>query len=660
MCGITGYIQQGSPNLEPIIQEMAAALVHRGPDDAGTWCDGSAGVAFGFRRLSILDLSPEGRQPMRSGSGRYVIVFNGEVYNFPELKRELSGKGHRFSGGSDTEVILAAFETWGIAGSLPRFNGMFAMAVWDGEERRLSLARDRLGKKPLYYGWCGGCFFFGSELKALRRHPTFRPGIDHNALGQYMRRGYIPYPMSIFRGIHKLIPGSLLQLSEQELATPPAGFTPYLAGAGEHGPEPFWDLLAVAARSQADPFRGDEREALDELDRLLRDATLRRMRSDVPLGAFLSGGIDSSLVVALMQAEHHSPVKTFTIGFRESDYDEAPHARRIAGHLGTDHTELYLSADEGLDVIPDLPWIYDEPLSDASQIPTFLVSRLARRQVTVALCGDGGDEIFVGYNRYIWPERILSRLRFCPLGLRQAIGRTGLALPPAVRNRIGQGLAACLPASIRPQRPGESLEKLFRTISAGDADELYCDLTTYWPGQTVPAAELQGPQFTMDHLRMLPDFLSRSMFLDLGTYLPEDLLAKVDRASMAASIEVRAPLLDYRVVELAASIPSALRAKNGEKKYLLRALLERYLPRELYERPKMGFSVPIGRWLNGPLRSWAEDLLDESLLRREGFFDPAIIRSRWQEQRSGARNWQNELWTVLVFQAWHHAQGGSR
>lgn len=656
MCGIVGYCQSDRHDFQRITSSMADAVEHRGPDDSGVWWDESVGIAFGFRRLAILDLTPEGRQPMHSQSGRYVIVFNGEIYNFLDLKTELVRKGNRFRGGSDTEVILAAFETWGVEKSVLKFNGMFAFAVWDSKEQELFLVRDRIGKKPLFYGWCNGCFFFSSELKAIRRHPKFVPEVDRGALRQYMQRGYIPFPLSIYRYIYKLIPGSYLKISKDGLTRRPTNFTPYLCGAGGNGPVPYWDLMEAAIKSQANPFQGDENEAVEELEKLLCDATKKRMIADVPLGAFLSGGIDSSLIVAIMQSKHRDPVKTFTIGFDEADYNEAQFARKIAEYLKTDHTEFYLTSDEGLQIVPLLPNMFDEPLADASQIPSFLVSRLSRRDVTVALCGDGGDELFVGYNRYIWPQQILFRLGLMPQYLRRTLSRMGLGLSPSRRNQLAGILAKFTPHAIRPRRPGESLEKLLRIISAQDADDLYASLTTYWPADCVLGEESSRPQYSMENMQMLSDFLMRSMFLDLGGYLPEDLLAKVDRASMAASLEVRAPLLDYRIIEFAASIPSLIRAKNGEKKYLLRSLLSRYIPRELFERPKMGFSVPIGRWLHGPLKGWAEDLLDESRLKAEGFFDQELVSSRWEEQLRGVRNWQNELWTVLSFQAWNQAQ----
>lgn len=655
MCGITGFFQKEPCDYQMIVGQMADTLVHRGPDDAGIWCDTDIGIAFGFRRLAILDLSPEGHQPMKSASGRFIIVFNGEIYNFLELKSELLSKGHQFRGGSDTEVMLAAFETWGIEQTIPQFNGMFAFAVWDSQERELWLARDRIGKKPLYYGWNNGCFLFGSELKAIKRHPKSNLEIDRGALKLYVQRGYIPYPLSIYQGIYKLISGSYLRISKDDLPKPSPSFTPYL-NPRNNGPIPYWELTELVERSQNTPFRGTETEALDELDRLLRDSTRRRMISDVPLGAFLSGGIDSSLVVAIMQSEHTSPIKTYTIGFEEPEYNEAPFAKNIAEHLKTEHTELYVSVDEGLKVIPDLPQMYDEPLADASQIPTFLLSRLSKQNVTVALSGDGGDELFVGYQRYIWPEKILSRFKILPLFFRKAIGTSGLDVPYGYRDRLAKALAGFLPKNIRPYRAEESLEKFLNIISANNPEEIYEFLTTYWPAAVVIGEELSKPQFMMEDFKRSSDFLDRSMFLDLGGYLPEDLLAKVDRASMAASLEVRSPLLDYRLIEFAASIPSVLRAKKGEKKYLLRTLLSRYVPLELFERPKMGFSLPVGHWLGKQLKGWAEDLLDESLLKREGFFDPSLIRLRWKEQSEGTRNWQNEIWTILMFQSWNQAQ----
>lgn len=656
MCGITGFCQLGAKDLDQTAHFMAEGLLHRGPDDSGIWSESDRGIAFGFRRLAILDLTSLGHQPMHSESGRFVIVFNGEIYNFLEIKKELIGKGCKFRGGSDTEVMLASFETWEIEQAVKKFNGMFAFAVWDSRERKLSLVRDRIGKKPLYYGWGNKCFFFGSQLNAIKRHPFFCPQIDRNALNHYMQRGYIPSPFSIYGGIYKLIPGSILNLSEQDLYELPQNFSPFLVKNFEKGPTPYWDLIETAIKAQEAPFKGNEAEALKKLKIILRDSVEKRMVSDVPLGAFLSGGVDSSLVVAIMQSLHQSPVKTFSIGFEDSDYDEAAYAGQIAQYLKTDHTEHYISESELLNIVPQLPQMYDEPLADASQIPTYLVSHLAKQHVTVALTGDGGDELFVGYNRYIWPERIFSILKYFPLVIREIVAHRALKLSPGTRRHFAHALSVLLSPTARFRRAEDLLEKLLGTLSFSNPDEIYNKLTTYWPVEAVLGNQLIKSQYAIGDFHMLSDFLLRTMFLDLGNYLPEDLLAKVDRASMAASLEIRSPLLDYRLIEFAATIPSVLRIKNGEKKYLLRSLLAQYLPRELFERPKMGFSAPVGRWLGGSLRGWAEDLLDESLLKREGYFDATLIRSRYREQQCGRYNWQNELWTVLMFQAWNHAQ----
>jgi asparagine synthase (glutamine-hydrolysing) len=644
MCGITGFWQdpsEGEIELLALARRMAVQMEHRGPDDAVEWVEAECGLGLGFRRLAIVDLSPTGRQPMASASERYVIIFNGEVYNFVAVRAELEKKGYQFRGGSDTEVLLAAIEEWGLRSAIQRFVGMFGFALWDREERALHLVRDRLGIKPLYYGWQGGTFLFGSEIKALAAHPAFLGEIDRDALALYMRHGYVPAPYAIYRGIHKLPPGMILTLRSQDDVSAT--------------PEPFWLAREVVEAGLANPFAGGESEAVAALDSLLRDAVALRMIADVPLGAFLSGGIDSSTVVALMQAQSARPVKTFTIGFHESGYDEAAHAAAVATHLGTDHTSLYVTPEEARTVIPRLPMMFDEPFADSSQLPTFLVSQLARRHVTVSLSGDGGDELFGGYNRYFWGRSIWGKIGRVPPGARALGSRALTALSPDGWDRQFARLDPLLPAGLRQRTPGDKLHKLAGVLAAENPEELYRGLVSQWNRtQDIVVGAIEPPTAITDRSRWaaLPDFTQRMMFLDLISYLPDDILAKVDRASMAVSLEARVPLIDHRVVAFAASIPLSMKIRNGQGKWLLRQVLDQYVPRELIERPKMGFGVPIDSWLRGPLREWAEELLDERRLQAEGFLHPAPIRQKWQEHLSGARNWQYPLWTVLQFQAW--------
>jgi asparagine synthase (glutamine-hydrolysing) len=623
---------------------MADQLVHRGPDDSGVWVDGEAGIALGFRRLAILDLSPAGHQPMTSSNGRYVIVFNGEVYNFAELRRDLESRGHSFRGHSDTEVMLEAVSEWGLEAAVKRFVGMFAFALWDRHARVLHLVRDRLGIKPLYCGCQNKTFLFGSELKALRVHPDFQPEINRGALALYLRYAYIPQPYSIYQGIWKLPPGCILSLRAGTQTSSE------LSGAA-----PYWSAKEVYENGAASPFRGSEGEAIEELDRLLRESVRLRMIADVPLGAFLSGGIDSSTVVALMQAQSHRPVKTFTIGFHAQEFNEAAHARTVAAHLGTEHTEMYVTPKEAMDVIPKLPTLYDEPFADSSQIPTYLVSALTRRHVTVSLSGDGGDELFGGYQRYSNARRFWKNVRRFPHFTRKALARVIRVCKPATYDRLIGGLASLLPRLARPSTVGERMYRLAEVLTATNPEELYRQLASYWnsPAEVVlDANELPVLLTQSSDWARLADISQRMMFLDLATYLPDDILAKVDRASMGVSLEARVPILDHRVVEFAARLPISMKVRSGQGKWLLRQLLYRYVPRELVERPKMGFSVPIEDWLRGPLRDWAEGLLNQDRLRREGFFRPEPIGELWAEHLSGQRNWHGHLWNVLMFQAW--------
>ena len=647
MCGIAGLLSQSRGELDATVARMVAAIRYRGPDDSGIWSDPAAGVGLGHARLSILDLSPEGHQPMSSRSGRYVLSYNGEVYNFGELRTEFEAAGTTFRGHSDTEVMLAAFDAWGIEMSVKRFVGMFAFAVWDNHTQTLTLGRDRLGEKPLYYGWQGQTFLFGSELKSLKAHPAFRAEIDRDALALLLRHNYIPAPYSIYQGISKLVPGCLLTVSLSQ-RTPQT--------------KAFWSSRQCVEAGLAHPFEGSEAEAMSRLEALLKEAIGRQMVADVPLGAFLSGGIDSSTVVALMQAQSSRPVKTFTIGFHEEGYDEATHAKLVARHLGTEHTELYVLPKEAMDVIPRLPTLYDEPFSDSSQIPTCLVSELARRHVTVSLSGDGADELFGGYNRYFWATTIWRRIGWAPQSIRTALAGALTALPPSAWNSVFQRFARFLPEGWRYANPGDKLHKLAETLAVATPEEISFDLLSHWkhPAEVVRGAH-EPPTVLTDQTQWanLPDFERRMMYLDQMTYLPGDILTKVDRAAMGVSLETRVPFLDHRVVEFAWSLPLSMKIRDGQGKWLLRQMLYRHVPKALIDRPKMGFGVPIDVWLRGPLKGWAEELLDESRLQREGYFDPQAIRTKWLEHLTGRRNWAYYLWDVLSFQAWLESMGDS-
>ncbi|HEY0336221.1 MAG TPA: asparagine synthase (glutamine-hydrolyzing) [Burkholderiales bacterium] len=648
MCGFCGFIQIDRV-VEPtamaaVVERMADTLRHRGPDDSGSWVDANTGVALGHRRLSIIDLSPEGHQPMTSRSGRYVIVFNGEIYNFRELRLELDALGAGWRGHSDTEVMLAAFEAWGIDGALRRFNGMFAFALWDRTDRALYLARDRLGEKPLYYGWIGKTFVFGSELKALKAHPMWRSDIDRNALAAYLRHNYVPAPHSIYTGIAKLPPAHFLKMSVSDTRA--------------SVPQPYWSLRAAAEDGVAHPLDIDDDTAVAELDRLLRDAVARRMVADVPVGVFLSGGIDSSTVVALMQAQSTRPVRSFSIGFAEEAYNEARHAKAVAHHLGTDHTELYVTPHEAMSVIPQLPAIYDEPFADSSQIPTFLVSQLARTHVTVTLSGDGGDELFCGYVRYFWGRRIWNRIGRLPYRLRALAADALHTLSPASWNTLFAGVNRVMASTAVGELTGDRMHKLASVLGVRTPDALYHGLVSHWPQpESIVYGSHEAPTALTDQSQWarLADFTQRMMYLDAVTYLPDDILVKVDRATMAVSLEARVPLLDHRVVEFAWRVPLSRKSRNEQGKWLLRQVLYRYVPQALIDRPKMGFGVPIDSWLRGPLRAWAEELLDEHRLRQQGYLDPAPIRTKWAEHLSGSRNWQYWLWDILMFQAWFDA-----
>lgn len=618
---------------------MGDTIVHRGPDDHGEWADTSAGIALAHRRLSIIDLSPEGHQPMQSVSGRYMMVFNGEVYNFEELRKELPGVHWR--GHSDTEVMLAAFERWGLEASVKRFVGMFVFALWDKHERTLHLVRDRLGVKPLYYARVGSTFLFGSELKTLRAHPDFGATIDRGSLALFIRHNYVPHPYSIYEGVKKLPPGTILSLRSPE---------------EEAEPRAYWSAREIAEYGCNHQVPDDPQAATEELDALLREAVKMRMLSDVPLGAFLSGGIDSSVVVALMQSMSSRPVRTFSIGFSEREYNEAPHARAVAQHLGTDHTEMYVSPSEALAVVPELPHYYDEPFSDSSQIPTYLVSKLARSSVTVALSGDGGDELFAGYPRYALTQQMWTSFNRFPLGARRAAARAMRSLSAKNWNRLFRVAGPLLPRKIRVRRPGEQVQRLANMLQIDSQNLFYRSVVSHCnePGRLVIGGQEHETVLT-DAARQaqVADPVTQMMFADLVSYLPDDILTKVDRASMAVSLEARVPLIDHRVVEYAWRLPMSLRVREGKEKWLLRQVLYKYVPSKLIERPKMGFGVPIGEWLRGPLKEWAGHLLSPECIQSDGFFDSSLVERLWREHVEGQKNWQYLLWDIVMFQAWY-------
>lgn len=645
MCGLTGYYDTSAQHFHDAILSMNAAISHRGPDDTGVWRSEADGIVFGHQRLSIIDISKAGHQPMPSGTGRYVMVYNGEIYNHLQIRQQL-GDTTNFKGNSDTETILAAFDAWGVDKTLDKLKGMFAIALFDKQTSDLILMRDRLGEKPLYYGWQGqgsdAIFLFGSELKALKAHPKFEGDINRNVITLLLRHNAIPAPHSIYKGISKLPAGHIVRLTKQDrqCQTIPS-------------PQPYWQLSEIATRGASQTWQGTAQEAIDELEAKLLKSVKAQMISDVPLGAFLSGGIDSSTIVALMQAQSQSPIKTFTIGFDDKEYDEAQHAKAIAKHLGTAHTDYYISPEEAMNVIPQLPKIYDEPFSDSSQIPTFLVSRLAREKVAVSLSGDGGDELFCGYNRYkmlsVWQkaQRLPDPLR-----------KMASAILSSGTNNITAKAAQFIP-HLKGQSDFQSkIKKASYLFQVQSADDLYQHFVSHWhhPASIVIGAEEPATYLTANR----PDFSALSdvetmMALDMLTYMPDDILVKLDRAAMSVSLESRVPFLDHELVEFAWRLPQDLKLRDGQTKWILRQILHKYVPQSLMDRPKKGFAVPIDTWLRGPLRDWAEALLDETLLKQQGYFDPAPIRKKWDAHLSGKQNWQFDLWDILMFQSWLEA-----
>jgi asparagine synthase (glutamine-hydrolysing) len=647
MCGICGLIVPKADSAEgplrALVDRMTLPLAHRGPDDAGTWAEPACGVALGHRRLSVLDLSAEGHQPMVSASGRYVLAYNGEVYNHLALRAELEG-GHPFRGHSDTETLLAGFEAWGVRRTVERANGMFALAVWDRQDRDLLLVRDRMGIKPLYYGYVGADLVFASQLCAARAHPAFAGAIDRGALALYLRHSCIPAPHCIYRDWRKLPPGTMLRLPLRAMAS-----------RAFPEPTPYWSLRDVFREGAQAPFTGTPDEAVDRLHDRLGDAVSMRRLSDVPLGAFLSGGVDSTAVVALLQAKASKPVKTFTIGFQDAEYDESAHARRVAEHLGTDHTELQLSPQQAQQTVPRLPGVYDEPFADSSQLPTVLVSELARRSVTVSLSGDGGDELFCGYTRFSLLERMWQWRARVPASLRSAAVRSASALPGGLWRGVWAIAGPLFPRALRQKDPAHLLHKLRLASNAGDPQQLYRLIVSHAhdPAKllgavTEPETVLTSPSSALGEAA-LP---RRAMYWDAAQYLPEDILTKVDRASMSVALEARVPILDHRVVSLAASFPLSLQRRDGRGKWPLRQVAYRYVPAEILDRPKMGFGVPVGGWIRGPLRDWAEGLLDERRLREDGLLDPSGVRTLWRQHLDGTIPWTAELWDLLMLQAW--------
>ena len=640
MCGFSGFIGGHKLVSDPysVLKKMGDTLSHRGPDDNGEWYDSSCDVGMAHRRLSIVDLSSAGHQPLISSSGRYIIAFNGEIYNHLVLRAELERNHNvkKWNGHSDTETFLACFDVWGVQKSLERVVGMFAFSVWDSKEKVIILGRDRLGEKPLYYGWQNNTFFFGSELKSFKPHPAFQAEVNRDAISLFLRHNYIPSPHSIYKGISKLQPGNLLIVS---IASPKPKIISY------------WSSSNIITTGINNQFSGSTIEAVEELERLTMESVKQQMISDVPLGAFLSGGVDSSAIVSVMQAQSARPIKTFTIGFSDEKYNEAKHAKAVANHLGTEHTELYVTHNDALNIIPKLPTLYCEPFSDSSQIPTFLVSQLAKKHVTVSLSGDGGDELFCGYNRYQMTNNLWKKLSIFHPKLRALLAKSIMLFSP----KDWDNIVKHIPKLKTLNNFGDKLHKGAGVLDSRSINELYLGLVSHSRNPSELVINSIEPKTLLTenslHLEQLND-VQRMMALDLVSYLPDDILVKVDRASMGASLESRVPFLDHRIVEFSWKLPMAMKINNGQSKWILRQMLYKYVPKHLIERPKMGFGVPIDSWLRGPLRDWAEGLLDENRLKKEGYFHPKPIREMWLAHLSGHRNMQYSLWNILMFQAW--------
>jgi asparagine synthase (glutamine-hydrolysing) len=655
MCGITGIFGNlRKEEFEYSINRMSDLLAHRGPDDSGVWVDKEDGVAFGHQRLSILDLSSAGHQPMTSPCGQFTVIFNGEIYNHLHLREKLDNSGCKqpWRGHSDTETLVFAFSQWGIERTLQHLVGMFAIAVWDNNAKKLFLIRDRFGEKPLYYGWNRGVFIFGSELKALRAYKGFNNSIDRRVLSLYMQYMYVPTPYSIFKNVYKLEPGCILKIDESGLSQP-LKETPFAPFSSQGISIMQWYSLSDIAKNGQKNLIKDENTAIELLEETLLESVRSQLITDVPLGAFLSGGIDSSVIVSLMQKVSKNPVKTFTIGFEESAFNEAIYAKDVAKHLGTDHHELYITASDAIEVIPSLPTLYDEPFADSSQIPTYLVSKLAGQNVTVSLSGDAGDELFGGYNRYLWGSRIWGKVKWMPPSFRRTLGDIVQKLPVATWDDIGH----LLPNKYRVSSMGDKAHRMahrLRTVKS--LDDMYHSLVSegYKEEDLVinDGSILKTKLDNQNIVSSINESEHRMMLWDSLTYLPDDILTKVDRAAMSVSLETRIPFLDHRVAELAWRIPLDMKIKNGEGKWLVRQLLYKYVPKELIERPKAGFAIPVGEWMRGPLREWASNLLDETRIRREGYFNPEMVKQLWDQHLSGQYDWTSRLWAILMFQTW--------
>ena len=647
MCGICGFYSGVKSTNYNTIAKMSLAISHRGPDGSGSWLDKNSSMVLGHQRLSILDLSEAGSQPMQSSSSRFVITFNGEIYNHLQLRNEIeeSNSNLIWRGHSDTETLLESIELWGVEVALQKIDGMFAFGLWDKKKRSLMLVRDRIGEKPLYYGWQGDgvnkAFLFGSELKALKAHPEFKGEINRDAIALQFRHNYIPAPYSIYKNIFKLLPGHYLILSENDL--------------NNHifkKSKAYWSLAKCAINGNSNHLILNEKDIETDFEKNLKLSIKKQMISDVPLGAFLSGGVDSSTVVALMQCQSDDPIKTFTIGFNESDYDEANYAKKIAKHLRTNHTELYISPKEAMDVIPKLPNIYDEPFSDSSQVPTFLISQLAKQNVKVALTGDGGDELFCGYNRYLLSKKFWNLLNLMPLSTRKILSRLIQSISPQKWNKISKILPIFFS---KYANFGDKMHKGANVLKAKTIDHLYYMLTSHWQNPTEVVLESQeGGTFLTEFKPCLDGLNSQEqmMVLDFLSYLPDDILAKVDRAAMSLSLETRTPFLDHKLIEYVWKIPHSYKIRKGKGKWILRQILNKYVPPSLTERPKMGFGVPIDSWLRGSLRDWAENLLDEKKLMQEGYLNAKLIKNKWNQHLSGKMNWHHHIWNILMFQSW--------